>query len=254
MTDPTQRFSSRVQNYIRYRPDYPPAVIEALQAHCGLRPQHVVADVGSGTGKLAELFLQAGNRVVGIEPNRVMREAGERLLADYPRFVSLDGTAEAIPLADDAADFITAGQAYHWFDPPCARPEFRRVLRPDGWVALVWNERLSEGTEFLEDYERLMRIYAIDYENVGHKRIGAEAIRADLGFESMTAAVFPNEQSFDLPGLTGRLLSSSYAPEPGHPAHSPMLAELGRLFERHQRGGRVAFLYETKVYIGRPGG
>src|SRR5437764_1020077 len=130
MRDPTQRFSTRVDNYVKYRPGYPPAIVGLLEAECGLTPESVVADIGAGTGLLAELWLRHGNPVCGVEPNREMREAGARLLAAYPAFTSVDGTAEATTLPDQSVDFVTAGQAFHWFEPVAARREFARILRP----------------------------------------------------------------------------------------------------------------------------
>src|ERR1039457_822300 len=152
--DPTQRFSSRVEDYIRYRPSYPAEVIAYLERECGLTPQSRVADIGSGTGLLSELFLRFGCEVTGVEPNAEMRAAGERLLAAWLRFPSVNGRAETTTLPDRRAGLVSAGQAFHWFDSDAARAEFLRILEPGGWVALVWNERLvSEG--FLADYEAL---------------------------------------------------------------------------------------------------
>jgi len=147
----TERFSNRVDNYIKYRPGYPQAVIETLAAECGLTSQSVIADIGSGTGILAEMFLKNGNAVTGVEPNREMREAGERLLSAYPRFTSVDGRAEATGLADASVDFVTAGQSLHWFDLKASRREFRRILKPSGWVAIVWNDRRDE-SPFMQAY------------------------------------------------------------------------------------------------------
>src|SRR5262245_9983579 len=112
-------------------------MLEVLKNECGLTPDSVIADVGSGTGLLAKLFLENGNRVYCIEPNREMRQAGEGILEDYPKFLSVAGTAEATALSDASVDFVTAGQAAHWFDATKARHEFRRILRPGGWLALV---------------------------------------------------------------------------------------------------------------------
>lgn len=139
--DPKQRFSSRVENYEKYRPSYPAAVIDTLRGECGLSSRSTIADIGSGTGLFSRLFLDFGCRVFGVEPNPDMRAAGERVLSAYPRFTSLDGSAEATGLAVGSVDFAAAGQAFHWFDPPRARDEFARILRPGGWVVLAWNER-----------------------------------------------------------------------------------------------------------------
>src|SRR5437870_2796600 len=149
---PKERFSRRVENYVKYRPGYPGAVLDWLRQHCGLTADWVIADIGSGTGFLAELFLKNGNRVFGTEPNSEMRAAGETLLKKYSRFVSVDGSAEATGLDSSSVDLITAGQAFHWFDRPRARQEFERILKPGGWAALVWNERLIN-TPFLVAYD-----------------------------------------------------------------------------------------------------
>jgi SAM-dependent methyltransferase len=250
--DPKQRFSSRVENYVKYRPGYPPGIITTLRAECGLSPRSLVADIGSGTGLLAQLFLDLGCAVTGIEPNAEMRAAGERLLAGYPNFTSRDGSAEATRLPDGSVDFVTAGQAFHWFDPPRARAEFRRILRPDGWVALVWNERRVDSTPFLRDYEALLRTYSGDYEQVNHRAVerSPETIPAFYG-GSYREAFFENAQVFDYEGVLGRLRSSSYTPEPGSPAYAPMLAALRRTFDAHQTGGRVVFEYDTHLFYGR---
>jgi SAM-dependent methyltransferase len=251
MADPTRRFSSRVENYIRYRPDYPPEVIELLIARCGLTPDALVADIGSGTGLLAQLFLAYGCRVVGVEPNREMRLAGERLLAGFPRFSSVEGTAEATTLPAHNADLISAGQAFHWFDQAQARAEFARLLRPGGWVVLIWNDRRTATTPFLAAYEQLLERYTIDYAQVNHKRIDQATIGAFFAPGTWSVQAFENRQLFDFAGLEGRLLSSSYSPEPGHPGHQPMIDALHTLFDAHQDNGQVAFEYDTIVYYGR---
>ena len=249
--DPTGRFSTRVADYAKYRPGYPPAVLRLLEDECGLRPESVVADVGSGTGILSELFLRNGNRVYGVEPNREMREAGEQLLAAYTNFVSVDGRAEATTLDDGSVDFVTAGQAFHWFEPPRARVEFRRVLRAGGWVVLVWNDRRTSGTPFLEEYERLLLEYGIDYREVSAKYAEESMLAALYGPSEIRAKTFDNEQVFDFDGLRGRLASASYTPQPGHPNFEPLMRELEALFRRHERDGRVVYAYDTKVFYGR---
>ncbi len=250
-TDHTGRFSTRVADYVKYRPGYPEGVLRLLEAECGLTSDSVVADVGSGTGLLSELFLKNGNRVYGVEPNREMREAGERMLAAYDNFVSVEGRAEATTLTGASVDFVTAGQAFHWFDPPRARREFARILRPGGWVVLAWNDRRTTGTPFLEEYERLLLDYGTDYAEVSAKYMEEQSLAALFGADGPRTAAFDNEQVFDFDGLRGRLTSSSYSPQPGDPNFGPMIRELEAIFRRHQRDGRVAFTYDTKVFYGR---
>jgi SAM-dependent methyltransferase len=247
--DAKRRFSGRVENYVKYRPGYPPAVLDNLRESVGLTPQWVVADVGSGTGISSELFLKHGNEVYGVEPNAEMRRAAERLLAGYPRFHSIDGSAEHTTLADQSVDLVAAGQAFHWFDPAAARREFGRILRPGRPVVLMWNTRHVGGTPFLETYERLLLEYGTDYQKVRHEGVTDERLREFFG-RPPQASSFPNRQQFDYAGIEGRLLSSSYAPAPGRPGHTDMLRELRRIFDAFNSDGRVTILYDTQVYVG----
>lgn len=250
--DPTRRFSGRVENYVRYRPGYPQEIVALLRGECGLSEGSVVADVGSGTGILSRLFLENGNRVFGVEPNSEMRTAGERFLESYERFTSVAATAEATTLPSASVDFVTAGQAFHWFDPRSARAEFVRISKPGGWTVLVWNAGRKEGTPFLEAYERLLKTYGTDYAEVAHGRRGSpEEIRAFFSPSVVKVATFDNWQVLNLEGLKGRLLSSSYVPSEGEPNHGEMLRELEKVFRGHQVNGEVTMEYDTRVYYGR---
>jgi len=248
--DPTRRFSSRVDNYVRFRPGYPKEILALLKSECGMTESAVIADIGSGTGKLTELFLANGNTVFGIEPNREMREAGERLLKAFANFTSTDATAEQTGLPAASVDFIVAGQAFHWFDRARCRKEFARILKPEGWVALIWNDRKTEATPFLIEYEKLLQTYATDYSKVDHKNIDDEVVREFFSYAPMKVKI-PSAQQFDVAGLKGRLLSSSYAPDEGQPGHVEMLRDLEELFNRREQGGRVEFVYDTVVYYGK---
>jgi SAM-dependent methyltransferase len=251
MIDSTLRFSSRVENYVKYRPGYPTSVVNTLAKECRLTTKSVVADIGSGTGILSELFLKNGNRVFGVEPNRDMREAGEQLLGKYSGFTSVNGTAEETSLTDCSVDVVTAGQAFHWFNRNQARKEFARILKPNGWVALIWNERLTDTSPFLRAYEDLLLQYGTDYAAVDHRNVDTDAITAFFSPQPFTLRKFENRQIFDYDGLKGRLLSSSYTPEPDHSNYQPMLDTARALFDKHQIGGKVCFDYVTLLYVGR---
>jgi SAM-dependent methyltransferase len=251
MTDSTQRFTGRVEDYARYRPGYPPELLDLLRRECGLTQNTVVADVGSGTGILARLFVDNGNRVIAVEPNDEMRRAGELLLAGHGRFESVTGTAEATTLSQGSVDLITAGQAFHWFDPAPAREEFARVLRPHGKVVLVWNDRRKHGMPFLEAYEWLLRAYSTDYAEVEHGRKGSlENICRFFDPNPVRTATFDNRQILDYDSLLGRLRSSSYVPAEGEPGHYEMLTDLEGIFRDHENGGRVVMEYDTRAYYG----
>lgn len=247
--DPTRRFSNRVENYVKYRPGYPPAMLAYLQTHYGLTPASIIADVGSGTGLLTKLFLDYGCQVYGVEPNEAMRQAAEQFLADYPLFTSVAAAAEATTLADASVDFVTAGQALHWFDPAPTQAEFRRILRPQGHIVIVYNTRHPD-SPFMQQYDQLVAQWSIQYETMHHQTTREEGLAWFLG-EKMETALFDNEAWHDREGLRGRVLSSSYAPLLDHPNHAPLMAGLDDLFDQYQQDGRVQFLYQTEMFIDR---
>jgi ubiquinone/menaquinone biosynthesis C-methylase UbiE len=246
----TQRFSSRVDTYVRFRPSYPKEIIEILERDCGLTRDSVIADIASGTGIFTRLLLGHGNRVYGVEPNAEMRRAGEEFLAKYPKFTSVNGSAEATNLSGQCVDFITVAQAAHWFVREKAMPEFQRILRAGGYLVLIWNDRKMTGSRFSEEYERLVETYGTDYSEVqrlGRVIDGNESFR-EFKCQKRTLA---NYQDLDYTAVEGRLLSSSYAPERGEPSCAPMLADLRRIFDECQENGLVRMEYDTNLYFGR---
>ena len=249
MTDSLTRFSNRAENYARHRPNYPAGVIEILKSDCGLTPDSVIADIGSGTGILAEMFLKNGNSVFAVEPNAAMRLTAERLLKRAQKFVSIDATAEATTLETASVDFVTAAQAFHWFDRDKSRIEFSRVLKPGGWAVLIWNERRLDSTVFLRQYENLLLRYGTDYGKVRHENVTGE-IADFFSPQTFQLKTLENAQHFNFESLKGRLLSSSYTPAAGHPSFEPMLRELEEIFDANQKNGIVSFEYETRVYYG----
>ncbi len=249
--DATTRFSNRVENYIKYRPSYPQAAMDILERQCNVKRGSIIADIGSGTGIFSELLLQRGGKVFGVEPNREMREAAERLLSQYADFTSINGSAESTMLSAQSVDAVTAAQAFHWFDIDKARTECQRILKPNGYVALLFNDRLVDATPFLEGYEELLLRYAMDYTDVNPANVGAAQLEAFFGHKAYTTRVVANAQRFDFTGLRGRLESSSYAPTETHANYAPMMSELKRLFNAFEQNGAVEFLYETKLYFGQ---
>ena len=249
--DATQRFSSRVDNYVRYRPGYPLEILELLKKECGLAPESVIADIASGTGIFTRMLLENGNCVFGVEPNAKMRRAGERFLENHAGFTSVAGTAEATTLPDHSVDFVTAAQAAHWFDREKARREFIRILKPEGcWAVLLWNERRTDSTPFLRDYEHLLLTYGTDYQEVRHERTTAE-IAGFFAPSPFRSCGLEMRQEVDYAGLEGRLLSSSYVPTSNHANYEPMLRELQRIYKAHQVSDRVRLEYNTLVYCGQ---
>ncbi len=249
--DAKKRFSNRVADYVRYRPSYPPGLIGLLETKCGLKPHHTIADVGSGTGLLSKLFLDNGHTVHGVEPNEDMRAAGEEFLRQHPKFLSVNASAEATTLQNASVDFVTVGQAFHWFDASGAQREFRRILKPDGWAVVVWQDRHMEDTAFASAYEGVLEKYGLDYKKVKDSYPEAEKMANFFDRGSLQTAELPNAQSLDWEALQGRLRSSSYAPTAEHANFAPMMAELQKIFEANERHGKVTMEYYARVYFGK---
>jgi len=258
--DSTRRFSDRVEHYVRSRPGYPEGVTEFIAEVAGLGDGATVADIGSGTGLSSELFLKRGDTVFGVEPNAAMRGAAERLLAAYPQFRSVDGTAEATTLAAASVDLVVAGQAFHWFDRIATRREFARIARSPGWTALIWNTRRKSDSPFERGYEALIAEFGTDYAAVRHENIDSDELRGFFDAKTYQTRTFENVQRLDLAGFQGRLLSSSYLPSEGHPRCAAMLAAAERLFVEHALAAGsaagcaelkyVELKYDCEVHVG----
>ena len=247
--DSTERFSNRADNYRRYRPSYPAAVIDLIRDTAKLEPGADVADIGSGI--LTRLLLEAGWKVHAIEPNAPMREAAESDLAGFPRLRSLAAKAEKTGLPDVSMTAITCAQAFHWFDREAAQVEFRRILQPGGWVFLIWNEReAGADSAFNHDYHALLNSLGDEYVKIHSKRThqNPEAFFNPGTYKKKT---FYNPQDMTWEILRGRFLSSSYVPPEGDPRQPPLLIELERIFHRHEKDGKVVFRQDAYVYFGQ---
>ena len=246
----TERFSDRVDNYVRYRPAYPASVVDTLIDKCCLDENSVVADVGAGTGIFTRHLLDRHLQVVAIEPNQAMRQAAEKMLSGFAGFTSTNGSAEETNLADRSVDLIVAAQAFHWFHNNESQSEFARILKPSGWVALVWNQRRIQ-QQFQQDYNDFLHQYAPEYSAVNHMNIPDDAIAEFLSVEDYQTFSFDNAQVLDKDGFLGRMQSSSYIPSIDTPGYPPLLAAAERLFASHAVQGKISFEYDTRLYIGK---
>ena len=247
-----RRFDGLAALYDRYRPSYPREAIRAILG--GLPVPAAVVDIGAGTGISTRLLVDGGATTIAIEPNDEMRA----LALDY----GLDaraGSAYATGLPDASADLVTCFQAFHWFENVAALDEFRRILRPDGRIALVWNERDTRGDAFTRGVREIEKRFG-DGESNGSRigpKLGANFVDASLeellgsgGFGGIRRLQFANEQRLDRAGLVGRVRSASYAPRSGT-ALEAMTRELGDLHRRFaDNSGHITLLYTTDIVIG----
>lgn len=244
---PTARFADRAGDYVRYRPSYPDAAIEAVLAGLGRASRLVAADIGAGTGISSRLLGERGVRVLAIEPNSAMRECAQH----SERVTFRDGTAEATGLTDESVDLVLCAQAFHWFRPDDALTEFARILKPGGRVALMWNNR-DDADPATAEYGRLILEASGRHEaaqRFNHHRPLAECPL----FTNFREAVVPSSQSLDAQGLVGRARSASYVPRDG-PAWDRLQAGLQALAVRHAApGGGVTLRYQTHVFLAERG-
>lgn len=249
--DSKQRFSNRVKDYHKHRPAYPVGIISILKTEKSLPPDAIIADIGSGTGMLSKLFFAQAKTVYAVEPNENMRRQAEKDFANVPNFISINGSAEKTTLPPASIDFITAAQAFHWFDREKARAEFKRILKPNGNVALVWNYRDVENDDLQRDYENILSTHIPNYKQLDHKNMTDEKIHDFYGTTDIQQFSLPNSQLFDLSSFKGRVLSSSYVPKPPDATTQLILESVESLFEKFQQNGKIRFVYQTQMYLGQ---
>jgi len=246
-----ERFSGRVESYIKYRPHYPDEVYVFLRDNKLISPSSDIADIGCGTGISSELFLKNGHKVFGIEPNKNMLEGANNYLNKYSGFIPFQASAENTTLKNTSVDVIICAQAFHWFDKEKTKKEFTRILKPNGKIILMWNDRRTASTDFLKLYEDFLQMFGTDYKEVNHKNTqNKKVFDAFFGENNYSEKIFYNFQEFDFEGLKGRVLSSSYMPNKGHADYDYMMYCLKKIFQRYQENGTVRLDYDTKIYYG----
>ncbi|WP_168121661.1 class I SAM-dependent methyltransferase [Paenibacillus sp. HB172176] len=248
--DSKSRFTNRVENYVKYRPSYGKDAVDFLYETIGFRKEDIICDMGSGTGIFSKLLLERGSEVIGLEPNEAMREEAMKQLAGFPNYKAAEGSAEETGLEAASVNHIVCAQSFHWFDQELAKREMKRILKPGGKVALIWNSRKTTGSPFLEQFEQLLLDFGADYEKVGHKSITQKSLQPFFAEDGPNLERFVMRQRFDETGLLGRLLSSSYCPLPGQKGYDRMIDRLRRLFEENESGGCVTVEYDTELYWG----
>lgn len=243
---PLSRFSDRAAVYAKYRPSYPEKAIAIVLEGLGDASQLVAADIGAGTGISSRLLAQQGVRVIAIEPNSEMRAAA----IAHPLVEFCNGTAEETNLSDATVDLVTCFQAFHWFDPEPTLREFHRILKPQGRLAVVWNNRDQED-EFTQGYTHLVRI-ASNNHPAESRLICVDPLLASLLFPDVRCHTFTYQQPLDWDGLIGRAQSVSYIPHKGE-AYQQLIAGFQELYNaQRDENGLVYLAYRTSVYLCSP--
>lgn len=241
-----ERFTGRVEDYERYRLGYPLEMLRTLESKCMLRLRHFIADIGAGTGLLSQLFLEHGNAVIAIEPNPEMRAACERLASFWPGLTVKNATAEDTGLPDTCVDVIGVGRAMHWFDFEAAMREFRRILRPNGWIVLAANGR-SGLSKQEHELEHIFVEHAPDYKHVKERYQVHHQVTPQLRPESLVRKKIYGEQHVTLDHFLGQVQSYSWTPRLGDPRHEPMQKALREHFDHWHTGGVLHM--KTACYI-----
>jgi SAM-dependent methyltransferase len=243
----TEKFSRKAEVYAKYRPSYPKDILEILGVQIGFTKEKIVADCGSGTGILSRIFLDNGNLVYSIEPNDEMRSFAEKDLYQYPKFVSVNRVAENTGLPSGSIDLVTAGQALHWFDREKARGEFARILKPSGYVMIIYNERKKEDG-MMDDYDQIIDRNASKSETPD---IDTEYLTKFFDSKDYKEFTVPNEQVLDYDGLIGRATSASYLPSRNDPGFDSLEKDLRRLYDTYQKNGKIILRYDTILFLGQ---
>jgi SAM-dependent methyltransferase len=246
---PTERFSGIVENYARYRPGYPGEIISILEEKYNMENGKVIGDIGSGTGIFSKLLIEAGYFVFCVEPNDEMRIYSENEFAGLQNFKSVKGTAEKTNLSSQSVDAITAAQSFHWFDTFPVIDEFNRILKPDGYIILIWNDRRSDNNDFMNQYEKLLTRYCPDYSETSHKNYSSDRINSIFSGYNIDFYQIENHQDLNLDAFLGRLKSCSYCLKKDHENYNLLMDEITTLHTAFQSNGIVRFEYDTIMYV-----
>jgi len=248
--DPIKRFTGRAENYDKYRPTYPKEIILELKSKINMTPDKIIVEIGSGTGKLTKILLEEGYTVYGVEPNDEMRELAERSFRDSSKFISINGRAENTTIDDDFADFIIIAQAIHWFKPIETLREFHRILKPEGKIAIIWNQRDIEGSNLQKRYEEILLTYSPEYRNMPHRNLDQLKIREYIEPSSMREYKCKFSQNLSFSDMKGRLDSTSYVPKQDDPNYTSLIKELREMFDSFQKNELLEFPYITRLLYG----
>lgn len=252
MKQGSERYSDKTEDYAKYRPNFPDELVEYLYMKGDISNTAVIADIGSGTGRFTRLLLEKGNLVYGVEQNNEMRIKAEELLSQFSKFVSIKGSAERTGLEDKSIDLITIAQAFHWFNKEESLMEFKRILKDNGQVFIVWDDFVSDYNDFTKELSAASSTFRnVQPQSDVKKSTRNEMIEEFFKDNKYITTTFMREiyQGFD--GIKGGMLSASYAPKLGEENYEVFILELQRVFDKYQNNGSVCTAFRSVCYLGR---
>jgi ubiquinone/menaquinone biosynthesis C-methylase UbiE len=247
MNDNINKFTGKADNYAKYRIGYSNEILKYLNNY-NFNNNSIVADIGSGTGKLTKIFLENGNIVYAVEPNDNMRNTANSLLNGYKNFISINGSAENTTLQNEIIDFVVVGQAFHWFDAPKALNEFKRILKQNGVLVLIWYNRKTD-TLFLNEYDNILKNIPA-YKGSIHRIFPDEEIEK-FYLKDYKKITLESNRELTFNELLGGFLSSSYSPKEGTNEYIESYKSLESVFNEYKVNDKVILSYITEIYIGR---
>jgi ubiquinone/menaquinone biosynthesis C-methylase UbiE len=231
-----EKYTSNAEKYSKYRTEYPKEFIDYLYENIELSNDSIIADIGSGTGKLSCKLLLKGSQVYSVEPNDDMRRVAQNDLSRFSKFVSIKGTAENTTLQNSSVDFITVGTAFHWFDMDQFKKECKRILKPNGKVILVWISRpVNRNKNFEINFNGLS----------GGKEENPELIAPFFNNNNFEYKIFKETSPYTKDIFIGRALSTF-----DKLTDKKYISELSSLFDNNKENETIAITLYTRSFVG----
>ncbi len=244
------KFDQKGAVYSGGRPSYPEEIFSYLESNKIINSNSVCADIGAGTGIFTSQLAPCVKSVYAVEPNENMRFVAEQQYGSLGNVISVNATAESTTLSDASLDMITVAQAFHWFDREKFKTECRRILREDGYVVLVWNDR-DANSEIIKDNFAVNKEFCPNFKGSSNGiDFGKEGF-SDFFCGEFEIIEFENNYVYDIDTFIKRNLSSSYSPKVTDSNYNSYVNAIKAVFNKHCVGGVVNYPYITRCYIGK---
>lgn len=246
-----EKFTGKAKIYNKYRSSYANNCIEDIIKDRNISNQTIIADIGAGTGKLTEQFLEKGIKVIAVEPNKDMLNMARENLSKYGELIEFkEEAAEATKIENKSIDIIVVAQAFHWFDKELFKKECKRILKSDGLIAIMWN--------FI-DYKQELEGKIIDIHkkyttlsfNASEEKKRDEEIAEFFGENNYELKIYENNYLEDYERFLGKQLSMSYALKKEDEKYNEYIGAFKKLFDKYGKDGIIEVHNNTYCYFGK---